>query len=114
VTTLTVMSETHTDIPSAYPPPDDFAAQANATEDLYREAEADRLAFWGKQANRLSWETPFTEVEGLGVAADGVVTVAAGATDGTLLVRLGPATGAVRGVLARSLRTPPRSTPRST
>ena len=56
------MSETHTDIPSAYPPPDDFAAQANATEDLYREAEADRLAFWGKQANRLSWETPFTEV----------------------------------------------------
>ncbi|MGY4647897.1 acetate--CoA ligase [Mycobacterium sp. URHB0021] len=56
------MSEMHTDIPSAYPPPDDFAAQANATEELYREAEADRLAFWGKQANRLSWETPFTEV----------------------------------------------------
>jgi acetyl-CoA synthetase len=56
------MSETHTDIPSAYPPPDDFAAQANATEDLYREAEADRLAFWEKQANQLSWDTPFTEV----------------------------------------------------
>src|SRR3954466_7393167 len=56
------MSEMHTDIPSAYPPPDDFAAQANAREELYREAEADRLAFWGKQANRLSRETPFTEV----------------------------------------------------
>ena len=25
-------------------------------------AEADRLAFWAEQANRLSWETPFTEV----------------------------------------------------
>ena len=30
--------------------------------ELYREAEQDRLAFWAKQANRLSWETPFTEV----------------------------------------------------
>ena len=34
----------------------------NATDDLYRQAEADRLAFWAKQAERLSWETPFTEV----------------------------------------------------
>jgi acetyl-CoA synthetase len=56
------MSETHTEVPSAYPPPQEFAAQANATEELYREAEQDRLAFWAKQANRLSWETPFTEV----------------------------------------------------
>ena len=62
VTTLTVMSETHTDVPSTFPPSDDFAAQANATEGLYREAQADRLAFWAKQANRLSWDTPFTEV----------------------------------------------------
>jgi acetyl-CoA synthetase len=56
------MSETHTEIPSAYPPPDEFAAQANATAELYREAEQDRLAFWAKQAERLSWETPFSEV----------------------------------------------------
>jgi acetyl-CoA synthetase len=56
------MSETHTEVPSAYPPPADFAAQANATAELYREAEQDRLAFWAKQANRLSWETPFTDV----------------------------------------------------
>ncbi|WP_199178227.1 acetate--CoA ligase [Mycobacterium hubeiense] len=56
------MSETHTKVPSAYPPPPDFAAQANATAELYREAEQDRLAFWAKQANRLSWETPFTDV----------------------------------------------------
>jgi acetyl-CoA synthetase len=62
VTTLTYMSDTHTEVPSAYPPPPEFAAQANATEELYREAEADRLAFWAKQANRLSWDTPFTEV----------------------------------------------------
>jgi acetyl-CoA synthetase len=56
------MSETHTEVPSSYPPPPEFAAQANAGEELYREAEQDRLAFWGRQANRLSWDTPFTDV----------------------------------------------------
>lgn len=45
-----------------YPPPQAFAAQANATADDYREADEDRLAFWAKQANRLSWAVPFTEV----------------------------------------------------
>ncbi|MGZ4577983.1 MAG: AMP-binding protein, partial [Mycobacterium sp.] len=48
--------------PSSYPPPASFAEQANAGEELYREADEDRLAFWAKQANRLSWSTPFTEV----------------------------------------------------
>ena len=62
VTTLTGMSETHSDVPNAYPPDPGFAARANATEGLYREAEQDRLAFWARQANRLSWATPFTEV----------------------------------------------------
>jgi len=47
---------------TAYPPPAHFVEQANAREDLYREAEEDRLAFWAKQAERLTWETPFTEV----------------------------------------------------
>src|SRR6476619_5368115 len=56
------MTVTQTEIPSAYPPPTEFARNANATAELYREAEEDRLAFWAKQANRLSWETPFTEV----------------------------------------------------
>ena len=56
------MSVTHTEAPSSYPPPPDFAENANATAELYREAEEDRLAFWAKQADRLSWETPFTEV----------------------------------------------------
>jgi acetyl-CoA synthetase len=62
VTTLTRMSETHTEVSSAYPPPAEFAEQANATAELYRRAEADRLGFWAEQANRLSWETPFSDV----------------------------------------------------
>ena len=56
------MTETHTEVQSCYPPSAEFAADANATEDLYATAEADRLAFWAEQANRLTWETPFTEV----------------------------------------------------
>ena len=56
------MTVTHTEVPSAYPPPPEFVHNANATAELYREAEEDRLAFWAKQANRLTWETPFTEV----------------------------------------------------
>ncbi len=56
------VTETHTAAPSSYPPPGDFAAQANATADLYRQAEQDRLAFWAEQANRLSWSKPFDQV----------------------------------------------------
>lgn len=65
VTTLTDMAESsaqHAHGPSVYPPSPEFAEQANATEDLYRQAEKDRLAFWAEQANRLEWETPFGEV----------------------------------------------------
>ena len=56
------MAQIHTEGPPTYPPADDFAAQANATAELYGEAEKDRLAFWAKQANRLSWDTPFDDV----------------------------------------------------
>ena len=56
------MTETNTELPSSYPPPAQFVEQANARAELYREAEEDRLGFWAKQANRLSWATPFTEV----------------------------------------------------
>ncbi len=56
------MTETTHEIPSSYPPPAQFAEQANARPELYDEAAEDRLAFWAKQANRLSWATPFTEV----------------------------------------------------
>jgi acetyl-CoA synthetase len=56
------VTETHIDAPSSYPPPAEFAAQANAGDELYRKAEQDRLAFWAQQANRLSWATPFSQV----------------------------------------------------
>jgi acetyl-CoA synthetase len=45
-----------------YAPSPEFAAQANGTAALYGEADGDRLGFWSKQAARLSWETPFTDV----------------------------------------------------
>jgi acetyl-CoA synthetase len=56
------VTNTCTEVQSAYPPSSEFAAQANATDELYRAAEADRLAFWAEQANRLSWDTPFDDV----------------------------------------------------
>jgi acetyl-CoA synthetase len=45
-----------------FPPSDDVAANANVTADAYDEADKDRLAFWAKQAERLSWDTKWTEV----------------------------------------------------
>ncbi|WP_170264230.1 acetate--CoA ligase [Nocardia uniformis] len=45
-----------------YPPSTEFAATANATEALYDRAEADRLAFWAEQANRLHWDQPWSQV----------------------------------------------------
>lgn len=56
------MTETHSEAPSSYPPPPEFAAQANVRNDVYRDAEQDRLAFWAEKANRLSWSTPFEQV----------------------------------------------------
>ncbi|WP_460514983.1 acetate--CoA ligase [Flindersiella endophytica] len=44
-----------------FPPPEQLAAQANATEATYTEASADRIAFWEKQARRLSWDTEWTQ-----------------------------------------------------
>ncbi|AEV73612.1 acetate--CoA ligase [Mycolicibacterium rhodesiae NBB3] len=55
------MTETSVEAAS-FPPPGEFALYANASAELYREAEYDRLAFWAKQANRLTWDTPFDEV----------------------------------------------------
>src|SRR5919202_1114312 len=46
-----------------FPPSEAFAAQANVHEEVYAEADADRLAFWGERAKRLlTWETPFEQV----------------------------------------------------
>jgi len=45
-----------------FAPPAAFAAAANVKADAYAEADADRLAFWEKQAERLSWDTRWNEV----------------------------------------------------
>src|SRR6476646_10293861 len=44
-----------------FPPPDDLAASANVTAEAYDEAGKDRLAFWKTQAERLSWDTKWSE-----------------------------------------------------
>jgi acetyl-CoA synthetase len=44
-----------------FAPSAEFQANAIAKADLYAEAKADRLAFWAKQANQLSWHKPFTK-----------------------------------------------------
>ncbi len=45
-----------------FPPPAELAAHANITEAAYAEAAADRLAFWARQAERVTWAEPFTDV----------------------------------------------------
>jgi acetyl-CoA synthetase len=45
-----------------FDPPQELAAQANLGPEVYAEAERDRLAFWAKAAERLTWEQPWDEV----------------------------------------------------
>jgi acetyl-CoA synthetase len=45
-----------------FPPSPEFAAQANVDAGIYAEADADRVAFWGERARRLTWAEPFTQV----------------------------------------------------
>src|SRR5690625_7933111 len=46
-----------------FPPAEAFAAQANAGQDHYDKAAADRLGFWADQARgKVSWSQDFTEV----------------------------------------------------
>ncbi|HVV18361.1 MAG TPA: acetate--CoA ligase, partial [Pseudonocardiaceae bacterium] len=45
-----------------FPPSEEFAAQANATAQMYDDAAADREAFWAKQAEHLHWDTKWTQV----------------------------------------------------
>jgi acetyl-CoA synthetase len=45
-----------------FPPSEEFAAQANAKPELYDEAKTDREAFWAKQAERLHWDTKWSQV----------------------------------------------------
>jgi acetyl-CoA synthetase len=46
-----------------FPPPPDFAAQANVTDPkIYERAERDFEGFWAEQARTLSWRKPFATV----------------------------------------------------
>src|SRR5690242_8968350 len=45
-----------------FAPPASLVASANVTQADYDEAAADRLGFWAKQAQRLTWAEPFTQV----------------------------------------------------
>src|SRR4051794_15799048 len=55
-------SETGTAEGRTFPPPPELAAQANVGPEVYEEASRDRLGFWAKQAERLTWEKPWDEV----------------------------------------------------
>ncbi|AVH25624.1 acetate--CoA ligase [Nocardia cyriacigeorgica] len=59
---MTTVTVDHLDSPAAYPPPADFAANANAGAALYDRAAADRLEFWAEQARRLHWDRPWSQV----------------------------------------------------
>jgi acetyl-CoA synthetase len=45
-----------------FPPPPEFAAQANAQPGIYEEAAEDAVAWWATQAERITWDTPFEQV----------------------------------------------------
>jgi acetyl-CoA synthetase len=45
-----------------FEPPEELAANANVRADAYDEAKADRLAFWERAAERLSWDTKWEKV----------------------------------------------------
>ena len=45
-----------------FPPSAEFAAQANATAQLYADADDDREAFWAAQADHLHWDTRWSQV----------------------------------------------------
>ena len=44
-----------------YEPTKEFSNNANAQKSMYEEAKTDSLKFWEKQANRLTWGTPWTK-----------------------------------------------------
>jgi acetyl-CoA synthetase len=46
----------------SFAPSDEFAAQANATEEWYTRADDDREAFWAEQAERLHWHQKWDRV----------------------------------------------------
>ncbi len=59
---MTTQIDTLLDEQREFPPSPAFAAQANATDALYRAAAADREGFWAEQATLLDWITPWHTV----------------------------------------------------
>jgi acetyl-CoA synthetase len=45
-----------------FPPPPEMVERANGSQAHYRQAKADREAFWAEQAATLDWSTPWTRV----------------------------------------------------
>ena len=45
-----------------FPPPEQLAANANVKADAYQKADADRLAFWAEQADRLTWSKRWDQI----------------------------------------------------
>src|SRR4051794_7046705 len=45
-----------------FPPPEQFASQANAKPGIYERAHDDPLAFWADQASQLQWERPWDRI----------------------------------------------------
>src|SRR5579872_5497831 len=43
----------------SFPPPEEFARHALATQDLYEEASRDPVEFWDRQARVLEWAAPW-------------------------------------------------------
>ncbi len=57
----------------SFAPSEEFAAQANASEEWYERADADREGFWAEQADRLHWHQKWDTGPGLGSAVREVV-----------------------------------------
>ncbi|MGP6178087.1 acetate--CoA ligase [Microbacterium sp. A196] len=53
------MSEARLVEERTYPPSAEFRAQANVTDEIYSQADADPIAFWEDAARRLDWATPW-------------------------------------------------------
>jgi acetyl-CoA synthetase len=83
-----------------YPVPPEWAARARISREryaeLYRESLDDPEAFWNREARRIDWATPFTEVSkwsfdeadfGIRWFADGALNVSANCTDRHLAER---------------------------
>jgi acetyl-CoA synthetase len=59
---MTSQIETLLEETRRFPPTEEFTAQANATDAIYKEAAENREAFWAKQAGLLDWIEPWHTV----------------------------------------------------